>query len=166
MGQGADEVTRIFDRVAADVYSDADIERLRRLTVSGDQNVVQIGRHNVNIRHGRDIHVGDRIYRGPEADVIRAVLQQALIDGPITNGLPRGGLRSLSGVVFTVGTMIALVGMALFAYGLVSSMMVGLNEGPRGFDSVTFVGFGIGVVGSLLASFGQLLRGWERPRGR
>jgi hypothetical protein len=169
MKQRADEVTRILDRVAADVYTHADVERLRQLTVTGDHHVVQVGRHNINIGQGRDIHIGDRIYRGAEAAVVREVLYEALADGSSGHSIARGSLRSISGVVFTLGTLIALLGMALFAYGLISWMIEAVNDPTAGFggpDPITFVGFGIGFVGGLVSGFAQLLRGWERPRGR
>jgi hypothetical protein len=36
--------------------------------------MVQLGRYNVRMERGNNVHIGERIYRGLEADAIRDVL--------------------------------------------------------------------------------------------
>ena len=58
------ELIAILDRIANGQFTDADIEALRQLLVSGDGEKVkaQIAKYNVDIGEGKDIHIGDRNY--------------------------------------------------------------------------------------------------------
>lgn len=153
---GSDEAVQILDRITRDTYTERDVARLRHLiSVRGDHNVVQVGRTNVRLDQASNIHIGDRIYRGADADQIRSVLADLAPDG-------RGSLRGLSGFVITLGLVIALVGMAMFFSGLLTLM--GSEEVPTGPPPVVLQGFGLAFVGVVVGILGQLLRGWERPR--
>ncbi|WP_460202313.1 SUMF1/EgtB/PvdO family nonheme iron enzyme [Scytonema sp. NUACC21] len=70
----------ILDRIVAGNYTESDLKQLRRLlSPSGNHNVVQLGKYNVNIGQGQgDIHIGDRIYQGPDAETILNKLQQII----------------------------------------------------------------------------------------
>lgn len=152
------ELTAILDRVASNTYSTDDLRRLRHdITVRGNGNTVQLGRYNVRMEHGNNVHIGDRIYRGLEAEAIRGVLED------VAGGqIGRGSLRGFSGFVITIGFVIALAGMAMFFYGLISVM--GSEGIPSGPPPVLLQGFGIAFVGVVVGALGQLIRGWERSR--
>ncbi len=153
-----DELGTILDRVATDTYSQEDLRRLRQeIKVRGDKNVVQLGRYNVRMDQGNNVHIGDRIYRGLEADAIRDVLADVA-----SGQIGRGYLRGFSGFVMTLGIVIVLVGMAMFFYGLLSVM--GSSGIPSGPPPVLLQGFGIAFVGVVVAAIGQLIRGWEKSR--
>jgi Effector-associated domain 10/vWA-MoxR associated protein C-terminal domain len=56
----SDSIQRIIDGN----HNDADLETLRQLLASGDSETIsQLGKYNVNIKEGKDIHIGDRIYQ-------------------------------------------------------------------------------------------------------
>ncbi len=73
-----DSLRLIIDRIAAGVAAEADLAALRRaLFVSGQENVVQIGKYTVRINEGQDIRIGDTIYQGPTAEAIQAAIRDA-----------------------------------------------------------------------------------------
>lgn len=155
------EVRELLDRVAHDAYTDADLDRLRQLVkVRGDGNTIQVGRYNVRLDNARNIHIGDQVFRGVDADVLRDVLHD------VARGqLHRGSLRGFSGAIITIGMLTALGGMALFFYGLVSLM--GSSPFPNKFSgppNEVIIGFSLVVAGILVGAVGQLIRGWERPK--
>ena len=151
----SEDLTAVLDRVARNAPTSSDTERLRRLVqVRGDGNSVQLGRHNISLQAGGDIHVGDRVYRGVEAYMIREALTELVYPSP-------GLLHSFGGRVITIGMIVALVGMAMFFVGLISPM-----QGPPTFDgppAEVIRGFGIAFVGVMIGAVGGLIRGWERP---
>ena len=56
-----------------------DIAQLRQfLTANSDKNVVQLGKYNINIADGKDIHIGDKVYQGTDAETIRTILREVL----------------------------------------------------------------------------------------
>ena len=73
------ELKIILDRIASGQYEEADIETLRRLLSSSNyqnsQIVRQLGKYNVNIGQGKDIHIGDRIYPQWNDEAIQALVQ-------------------------------------------------------------------------------------------
>ncbi|MHC5779829.1 CHAT domain-containing protein [Nostoc sp.] len=70
----------IIQRILNGNQTDADIEALRQwLNTGGSQNL-QVGKYNVNIGQGQDIHIGDRTYQGLDAQAIREVAH-AVIQG-------------------------------------------------------------------------------------
>jgi hypothetical protein len=59
----SDKLTEIIDRIARGQHTEADIDSLRQIWGSGDRHsLLQLGKYGVNIGHGQDIHIGDRIY--------------------------------------------------------------------------------------------------------
>lgn len=155
-----DELTAILDKIAADTYSEQDIRRLRQaVKVRGDRNVVQVGGRNINLANARNIHIGDRIYKGSDADAIRDVLEYLARDqiGP-------GSLRGISGVIMTIGILISLGGMGVFAYGLLTAIQA--SDPTTGPPPAVITGFAVAFVGAAIAGIGQLVRGWERPPQR
>jgi hypothetical protein len=80
------ELNGILDRVVAGTHTGADIESLSEgLIVGEEQNVERLGQWNVHIDEARDVHIGDRVFQGPDAESMRQVFQQAL-----TSLIPRG----------------------------------------------------------------------------
>ncbi|MBD2345664.1 beta-propeller domain-containing protein [Anabaena subtropica] len=79
----------IIDSILAGNFTTADLASLRQsLTPSSSQNVVQLGKYNVNIGQGQgDIHIGDKIYQGTDADTIKTIIQAVLEEF----ALPRRG---------------------------------------------------------------------------
>ena len=67
----------ILDRIATGNPTEADLELIRQLlTPSGNHNIVQLGKYDVNLGHGQgDIHIGDRIYQGADAETIREIIR-------------------------------------------------------------------------------------------
>jgi len=54
-----------------------DHDRLRRaLLVSGQGNVLQIGKYNIHIEQGQNLHIGDHIYQGPDVETLRQVMRE------------------------------------------------------------------------------------------
>jgi len=50
---------------------------LRRvLLVSGQGNVLQIGKYNIHIGQGQNLHIGDHIYQGPDVETLRQVMRE------------------------------------------------------------------------------------------
>lgn len=154
-----DDLTALFDRVTEHRAKPSDFARLGRITrVRADGRTVQVGGYNVNLRSGRDIHIGGRLYRGGDADAIRAVLREVAFDG----GHVRHGARNVAGFVKALGVAAALAGMALFVWGLVTA----LQASPAGMrvPSAVVQGFAIAAIGVVISVVADLLRGRQRPR--
>lgn len=100
-----DDLLAIIDRITAGEYAEVELQRLRRaLTVGDRQDVLQLGKYNVNIGQGKDIQIGDRIYQGADAEAIKEILRdalQALQPNTKLTGIPENLPRS--GVVQFVG---------------------------------------------------------------
>ncbi|MEB3220434.1 MAG: CHAT domain-containing protein, partial [Nostocales cyanobacterium 94392] len=75
----------IIQRILNGNQTDDDVEALRQwLNNGGIQNIqaqnLQVGKYNINIGKGDNIHVGDKIYQGIDAEAIREVAH-AVING-------------------------------------------------------------------------------------
>jgi Effector-associated domain 10 len=70
-----DELSKIFERIASNQYTDADLEGLRQWLGGSGQSVSQSGKYAVNVGQGQDIHVGDR-YTGVTFEEIRLIVQE------------------------------------------------------------------------------------------
>lgn len=76
----------IIQRILNGNQTDADIEALRQWLNSGGSQNLQVGKYNVNIGQGQDIHIGDRTYQGLDAQAIREVAR-AVIHGSNTTDI-------------------------------------------------------------------------------
>ncbi|MEC4819098.1 MAG: NACHT domain-containing protein, partial [Scytonema sp. PMC 1069.18] len=76
----SNQLMQILDRIANDEETKEDINVLRQLLRAvNSQNLVQLGKYNVNISKDKgDIHIGDRIYQGADADSIKEALREVL----------------------------------------------------------------------------------------
>jgi Effector-associated domain 10 len=60
----SDDLSSIIDRITNNQSTEADIATLRQLLRSGDRQLsIQLGKYNVTIGEGKEIHIGDRIYQ-------------------------------------------------------------------------------------------------------
>jgi Effector-associated domain 10 len=73
----------ILQRILNGTSTDADIEDLRQWFESGGIENFQAGKYNVNIEQGQDIHIGDRIYHGFDAEAIREIIISAIKDAEV-----------------------------------------------------------------------------------
>jgi hypothetical protein len=73
-----DELRPIFDRIAQHQQTDADMEVLRQYLSTGGQLVSQQGKYAVNLGRGQNIHIGDRIYQGADAETIRDIVRATM----------------------------------------------------------------------------------------
>lgn len=73
------ELVSILDRILDGCGDEGDVAILRQsLKASSGQNVVQLGKYNVNIGEGQDIHIGDKVYQGADAQTIRSIFLEVL----------------------------------------------------------------------------------------
>ncbi|MBW4596120.1 MAG: NACHT domain-containing protein [Brasilonema angustatum HA4187-MV1] len=68
----------IIQRILNGTQTDSDVEALRQWLNSGGVQNVEVGKYNVNIGQGQDIHIGDRTYQGLDAEAIREVARSVL----------------------------------------------------------------------------------------
>jgi hypothetical protein len=68
----------VIQRILNGTQTDSDVETLRQWLNSGGTQNVQVGKYNVNIGQGQDIHIGDRTYQGLDAEAIREVARSVL----------------------------------------------------------------------------------------
>jgi WD40 repeat protein len=73
-----DELKPIFDRIAQHQQTATDMAMLRQHLSTGGQFVSQQGKYAVNLGQGQDIHIGDRIYQGIDAEAIKDVIRDLL----------------------------------------------------------------------------------------
>lgn len=58
----SDNLLTIINRILSNHHTEADLEELSlAISVKSSQDILQIGKYNVNISEGKDIHIGDRI---------------------------------------------------------------------------------------------------------
>ena len=73
-----DELSAILERITQHQQTEQDLEMLRR-SLAGDRQVAsQLGKYNVNIGEGKEIHIGDRIFQGADAEAIKEALRSVL----------------------------------------------------------------------------------------
>lgn len=58
----SDELNTIIERIASGTQTATDVEALRVALSDHRQDLRQLGKYNVNIGQGQDIHIGDRNY--------------------------------------------------------------------------------------------------------
>jgi Effector-associated domain 10 len=68
----------IIQCILLGTQTDPDVETLHQCLNNGDRQNLQLGKYNVNIGKGKDIHIGDRIYQGADAEAIRKVLNEVI----------------------------------------------------------------------------------------
>jgi hypothetical protein len=73
-----DSLPALLDRIVAGQASEQDIATLRQALTQAGAGTVQVGTYNVAIEQGEDIHIGDKVYQGADAEAIRVIVQQVL----------------------------------------------------------------------------------------
>lgn len=79
-----EELKAILDRIVKHQQTETDITVLRQWLIGGSQIVSQQGKYAVNLGHGQEIHIGDRIYQGADTEVIREIVRSILEELKIT----------------------------------------------------------------------------------
>lgn len=106
-------LNNIIQRILDETQSDADIEDLRQWLKNGDAQNLQLGKNIVNIGRGKDIHIGDRIYQGTDAETIREIFQSVIEKKTKqSNEIPCWKRRSLITFIFT--SFFAAAGFSIF----------------------------------------------------
>lgn len=75
----SEDLFAIIERIIDRQHTDADLAILSRsISTNPDRESsrtsLQIGKYGVNIGQGQDIHIGDKIYQGADADTIREIV--------------------------------------------------------------------------------------------
>lgn len=72
----ADKTNSILKRIAENKQTEADIQYLRKLLTSDDsQSLKQLGKYNVNIGRGKNIHIGDKVYYQNNDEAVQALIK-------------------------------------------------------------------------------------------
>jgi hypothetical protein len=71
------DLSRIINRIASSKHTDEDIAILCQVLLSGDdrQLSIQLGKYNVNITEGKEIHIGDCIYQQWDKEGMEALVK-------------------------------------------------------------------------------------------
>ncbi len=71
----SDELNTIIERIASGTQTTTDVEALRVALSDRSQDVRQLGKYNVNIGQGQDIHIGERTYVTWNDEAIQALIE-------------------------------------------------------------------------------------------
>jgi tetratricopeptide (TPR) repeat protein len=72
-----DDLQAIINRITNKQYTEEDITLLQKLVTGNPEIALQLGKYNVNIGEGKEIHIGDRFYPQPQwsEEAIKALIQ-------------------------------------------------------------------------------------------
>ncbi|MHC5772138.1 MAG: NACHT domain-containing protein, partial [Nostoc sp.] len=73
-----EELNAILERIVKNQQTETDMAVLRQWLSGGGQIVSQQGKYAVNLGQGQEIHIGDRIYQGADAEVIKEIVRSIL----------------------------------------------------------------------------------------
>lgn len=110
----SDDQLAIVDRIVSGKHAETDIAALRRLLSSSDrQSLLQLGKYGINVGQGQDIQIGDRIYKGADAETIRKIIQDELQSLPYgyNSQSVRNGLYALTELMAAPEVRAAVVGL-------------------------------------------------------
>lgn len=97
----SEDLLAIIDRILRQHHSDGDLDVLHQaISASSSPGSLQIGKYNVNIGEGKDIHIGDQIYQGADAEVIREIIKEILSSQKAPTAvkyIPYTGVRNFVG---------------------------------------------------------------------
>ena len=97
-----DQLAAIFERIADGKHTKADIAALQQaLRLGNCQDLVQVGKYNVNIGEGQHIYIGDRTYVTWNEEAIQALIEVVQKQLHKPTGIPAN--LPYSGVVQFVG---------------------------------------------------------------
>ncbi len=75
-----EELNTILERIVKHQHTESDIELLRQWLSGGGQIVSQQGKYAVNLGQGQEIHIGDRIYQGADAEAIQQIVRNIVLE--------------------------------------------------------------------------------------
>ncbi len=153
----ADEVTRLLERVAEGRERSGDIERLRALvSVRGDGNRIQVGRHNIDISGGHDIRIGDHVYEGSDAETIADAIRLVI-------GKPPSPPSRWFILLVSLGFLTCVAAFGVFGYTLFTdSPDLQPGSGPQVPEGVMLAG-GMFLTGFLIMVIASLVRAIINP---
>jgi len=70
-----DELSAILERITQHQQTEQDLEILQRTLAGNRQVASQLGKYNVNIGEGKEIHIGDRIYNQWDREAMQALVK-------------------------------------------------------------------------------------------
>ncbi|GAB1537903.1 hypothetical protein NUACC21_05580 [Scytonema sp. NUACC21] len=72
-----EDLKRIIDRITEGQHSETELSLLRQALSAADNRLLtlQLGKYNVKIGEGKDIHIGDRIYQQWDEEAIEALVK-------------------------------------------------------------------------------------------
>ena len=70
-----DDLQTIIDRITNKQYTEEDITLLQQLVTDNPEIALQLGKYNVNIGEGKEIHIGDRTYNRLDDQTIQALVK-------------------------------------------------------------------------------------------
>lgn len=124
-----DNLSAIFDRIANGKETEGNLQALRELFRKYNcLDAVQLGKYNVNIGQGQDIHIGDRTYVTWNDEAIQALIEVVQKQHPKPVGIPAN--LPYSGVVEFVGrdeVMLQLHQMLQQSYRVAVSAIAGMG---------------------------------------
>ena len=72
----SEDINQILNRVEKGQQTDEDKTILRQWLLAGDRQLsIQLGKYNVNITEGKEIHIGDRIYQQWDKEAMEALVK-------------------------------------------------------------------------------------------
>jgi hypothetical protein len=71
-----DKINTILQRLESGNWNNYDLNLLRQILQDSDRNILeQLGKYNVSIREGKEIHIGDRTYYQWDETAIQAIVR-------------------------------------------------------------------------------------------
>jgi hypothetical protein len=80
--ENSDHLSTILQRIATEGLSDSDKDALRKLFNEGSHQTVQVGKYNVSVSEGKEIHIGDRIYYSWNDEALSALVRMIQFGDP------------------------------------------------------------------------------------
>jgi hypothetical protein len=72
----SEDINQILNRVEKGQQTDEDKTILRQWLLAGDRQLsIQLGKYNINITEGKEIHIGDRIYQQWDKEAMEALVK-------------------------------------------------------------------------------------------
>jgi hypothetical protein len=93
----SESLNSIFERIARHQHTEADISELRQALIAIDSTQVlqQLGRYNINIGQGEDIHIGDKIYLEWNEEALESLLKLIQSTDSLISTLNAGELKEV-----------------------------------------------------------------------
>ncbi|MCG5060790.1 MAG: hypothetical protein KA714_23135 [Limnoraphis sp. WC205] len=74
--KNSDSASSILKNLESGNWNNSDLNLLRQILQDSDRNILeQLGKYNVSIREGKEIHIGDRTYNQWDETAIQAIVR-------------------------------------------------------------------------------------------